>query len=246
MRRPGRPVLLAALGLALAAAPLSRAAAEPPAQEKAPAPQAPSAPGGDCAGEAVARVQARYDGVASLRARFTQTTRNVAFGGESGPESEPASGRVEFAKPGRMRFEYEKPEPSLVVSDGKTLWIFDPVAKEVQVLPVDKGFLSAAAIQFLLGQGRLAESFDIAARECSPDRALLELRPKAEASYERLELQVERASGWIRETTVFDLLGNRTHIVFEGIETGGAPDEARFRFEPPEGVRVLKLEEAPQ
>jgi outer membrane lipoprotein carrier protein len=240
MRRPGRPGLGLALGLALAAG----ARAEPPAPP--PEAKAPAAQRADCRDEVVAKVQARYDGIRSLRARFTQTTHNVAFGGESGPDSAPASGRVEFAKPGRMRFEYEKPEPSLVVSDGKTLWIFDPVAKEVQVLAVEQGFLSAAAVQFLLGEGRLSESFEIAARECGAERALLDLRPKAEASYERLELSVEPASGWIRETTVLDLLGNRTHVVFDGIETGGAPDEARFRFEPPEGVRVLKLEEAPR
>jgi outer membrane lipoprotein carrier protein len=191
-------------------------------------------------------VQARYDGIRSLRARFTQTTRNVAFGGDSGPEAQPARGRVEFAKPGRMRFEYETPEPSLVVSDGKTLWIYDPTAREVQVLPVSEGFLSAAAIQFLLGEGRLLESFEVTARSCEAERAELELRPRAESSYERIDLAVERGSGWIRETTVVDLLGNRTHLVFEGLEVGGAAPEARFRFDPPEGVKVMTLEEAPR
>jgi outer membrane lipoprotein-sorting protein len=113
------------------------------------------------------------------------------------------------------------------------------------VLPVDKGFLSAAAIQFLLGQGRLAETFEISARACGPERAELVLRPRGEATYERIELGVDPRSGWIRESTVLDLLGNRTHLAFEDIETGGAPDEARFRFEPPPGVRVLTLEEGP-
>jgi outer membrane lipoprotein carrier protein len=200
-------------------------------------------PGADCARQVTGQVQARYDGIRSLRARFTQTTRNVAFGGDSGPEAQPAAGRVEFAKPGRMRFEYETPEPSLVVSDGKTLWIYDPTAREVQVMAVSEGFLSAAAIQFLLGEGKLDESFEVTARSCAPERAELDLKPRAEASYERIDLVVERGSGWIRETTVVDLLGNRTHIVFEGIEIGENPDPARFRFEPPEGVKVLRIEE---
>ena len=228
---------LAGIGLAaLLALPPGRGAAEEPAQAPAQAPAA------DCGAEVAAQVQARYDGIRSLRARFTQISRNVAFGGDSGPEAEPARGRVEFAKPGRMRFEYETPEPSLVVSDGKTLWIYDPTAREVQVLPVSEGFLSAAAIQFLLGEGRLNESFEVKARSCTAQRAELELRPRAEASYERIDLGVERGTGWIRDTTVHDLLGNRTQVVFEDIETGGAPDDARFRFEVPEGVKVLTLE----
>jgi outer membrane lipoprotein carrier protein len=226
-RRARRGPLLAA---GIAAAALAAAAQPPP----------------DCAAEVAARVQARYEGIQSLRASFVQTTSNVAFGGDSGPAAAPARGRVEFAKPGRMRFEYETPEPSLVVSDGKTLWIYDPTAKEVQVLPVDKGFLSAAAIQFLLGEGRLTETFEISAHRCAPDRAELELRPRGEATYERIELAVEPATGWIRESTVVDLLGNRTHLAFQDIATGGAPEAARFRFEPPPGVRVLTLEETPQ
>jgi outer membrane lipoprotein carrier protein len=211
-----------------------------------PAPSQPAPPAPGCGAEVAARVQLRYDGIRSLRARFTQTSRNVAFGGDAGPAAEPARGRVEFAKPGRMRFEYETPEPSLVVSDGKTLWIYDPVAKEVQVLAVEGDFLSAAAIQFLLGEGRLSESFEVTAKSCAPERAELELRPRAEASYERIDLVVDPATGWIRETTVHDLLGNRTQVAFEAIEAGGAVDEARFRFEPPEGVRVLTLEREPR
>jgi outer membrane lipoprotein carrier protein len=207
-----------------------------------PAAKAPAAPA--CADEVAAKVQQRYDGVSALRARFEQMSRNVALGGAGGPEAVPARGRVEFAKPGRMRWEYESPTPSLVVSDGKKLWIYDPAAKEVQVLDVEQGFLSAAAIQFLLGSGRLRDSFDVEARRCEGERAELELRPRAEASYERIDLVVDRASGWIRETTVVDLLGNETRVRFEDIETGAPPDDARFRFEPGPGDRVLMVEPA--
>jgi outer membrane lipoprotein carrier protein len=233
MSRRGRVGRAAALGAVLAlAGPVS--AAEP----------TPAAP--DCAAAVVARVQARYEGIRSLRARFTQTSQNVGFGDAGGPESEASRGRVEFAKPGMMRFEYETPEPSLVVADGKTLWIYDPTAKEVQVLPVSQQFLSAAAIQFLLGDGRLTESFHVAAKSCAADRAELELRPLEPASYEKMDLVVDPATGWIRETTVVDLLGNRTRVAFQDVEVVDRVDPARFRFEPPPGVRVLTLKEEPR
>jgi outer membrane lipoprotein carrier protein len=209
--------------------------------EEAPPKAAPASP--DCGAEAAERVQKRYDGIRSLRARFAQTSRNVGFDGVDAPAAAaPAKGKVEFAKPGRMRFEYESPEPSLVVSDGATLWIYDPTAKEVQVLPVSGGFLSAAAIQFLLGEGRLADTFVVTARSCAPERAVLDLSPRGEATYERIEIAVERSTGWIRETTVYDLLGNQTHLAFSDLETNAPAPAERFRFDPPEGVRVLKLD----
>ena len=39
---------------------------------------------------------------------------------------------------------------------------------------------------------------------------------------------------------------DRAEIAFEDLETGGEPDPARFRFEPPEGVRVLVIEPEPR
>jgi outer membrane lipoprotein-sorting protein len=152
-----------------------------------------------------------------------------------------ARGRVVFAKPGRMRWVYVSPEPSLVVSDGETLWIYDPTLKEVQVLSVDAGFLSGTAIQFLLGEGKILESFIVSAESCEGDELSLDLRPKQNASYERLKLRVEKASGAILATAVLDLFGNRTEVVFERMQRNRAPDESLFRFEPSEDDRVLTL-----
>jgi outer membrane lipoprotein carrier protein len=242
---PSQPPAPGARGAAPAEAalPSPARAAEPPAGSALPPEGEPAA---DCARDAAALVQDRYESLRALRARFTQITHHAAFGAQPGPEATPARGRAEFAKPGRMRFEYEAPEPSVVVSDGKTLWIYDPGAKEVQVLGVERGFLSAAAIQFLLGEGKLLETFEVRAAACGAERVQLELYPRSEASYERLELWVDPASGWIRETEVHDLLGNRTHVAFVELEAIAPPPDERFRFDPPPGVRVLTLEEEPQ
>ena len=198
-----------------------------------------------CAEEVALRIQRHYDGVRDLSAEFSQTTRNAVLGSMPGEET-PARGRVVFAKPGRMRWVYESPEPSLVVSDGETLWIYDPTMKEVQVLFVDAGFLSGTAIQFLLGEGQILESFTVGAESCEAEEVVtLVLHPRQAASYERLELRVDKATGAILATAVLDLFGNRTDVVFEKVERNRAPDDALFRFEPSEDDRVLTLPAAP-
>lgn len=198
-------------------------------------------PPADCAREVAARVQARYDGVQDLEARFTQKSRSVAFGG-AGQEME-ASGVALFAKPGRMRWTYEKPEPSLVVSDGKTLWIYDPTAREVQEFSVGRGFLSGTAVQFLLGEGRILEAFEVRAERCTGESVRLFLTPREETSYESLELVVSPTSGDVRGTAVVDLFGNRTDVSFESLQLNRSPDPARFRFVAEPGVRVLRANE---
>jgi outer membrane lipoprotein carrier protein len=197
----------------------------------------------DCAREIAARVQARYDGVQDLEARFTQTSRSVAFG-RAGQELK-ASGVAVFAKPGRMRWTYEKPEPSVVVSDGQTLWIYDPKAREVQEFPVGQGFLSGSAVQFLLGEGRLLRDFDIRAEQCPSATVRLLLTPKQDATYETLELSVVAESGDVTGTAVVDLFGNRTEVTFESLQIDRHPDPATFRFRAEPGVSVLRAPEAP-
>ena len=89
----------------------------------------------DCAseqglGERMAtRIQQRYDGIRDLRARFEQDSESATFGGTPLMAAEKKRGQVVFAKPGRMRWSYEEPDRSEVVSNGTTLWIYDVEAR---------------------------------------------------------------------------------------------------------------------
>lgn len=197
----------------------------------------------DCAGAVTDKVQARYEGIRDLEVRFTQRSRSVAFSG-LGQEMQ-ARGVALFAKPGRMRWSYEEPEPSLVVSDGETLWIYDPTAKELQEFPVGEGFLSGTAVQFLLGEGRIRDTYEVKAEGCGEEAVRLFLQPREDATYERLELLVDAERGDIRATGVIDLFGNRTDVVFDSLRTNLSPDPASFRFEPGPDVRVLRAAPAP-
>lgn len=220
----------------------------------APAPGAASGGAGagseaaeSCALRVAARVQAHYERVQDLSARFRQTTQSVTLGSASAATLE-ATGRVVFAKPGRMRWVYETPEPSLVVTDGEILWLYDPSTEEAQRMRVTGDFLSGAAIQFLLGEGDLEREFEISSADCrepapgeAPLRVGLELLPREPAHYEKLHLVVDPASGQVAETTVLDLFGNRTRVELQAVEVDGHPEPDLFRFEPPDGVRVIDL-----
>lgn len=226
------------------------------AQDASPrlAPSAPSTPstpskGGDCtagAGEAAARrIQTRYEGIRDLRAGFLQTNEAATFGGAPLMTPDPKTGKVIFAKPGKMRWVYDAPEPSVVVSNGSTLWIHDVEAESVTRLAVTAGFLSGAALQFLLGDGQILESFDVVATRCNSERVTLDLIPKRDATYERLGLVADSKSGDVLATSVLDLFGNLTRIEFSEIETNRGPSPETFEFKAPEGVEVLEYNGSP-
>ena len=194
-----------------------------------------------CAERLAARIQQHYDGITDLQADFRQVSRSVALGG-SGAAEEASTGKVILAKPGRMRWDYREPEPSLVVSDGETLWIYDPDAGEVQVLPMSGDSLSGAGLQFLFGEGRLTDSFHVDAQDCEASRPKLALTPKQDALFEKIFLDVDPQSGVVWGTQIQDLFGNRTELTLENIEIDRSPPERTFRFEPPAGTRVQRLD----
>lgn len=202
-------------------------------------------------------VQAHYDAVRDFSADFEQTTRSALFGAAGAGQGPAARGQVVFAKPGKMRWTYTEPERSLVVSDGETLWLYAPELKEAQRLPVAEGYLTGAALQFLLGDGKLVDSFEISADRCPVETAdaagaggrdpvvELELVPKEPSSYEKLGLTANADTGEVLATRVVDLFGNETRIAFAKIRTNTDPDPATFRFTPGPDVEVIELNAAP-
>ena len=210
-----------------------------------------------CAEDVARSVQAHYDSVRDFRAEFEQTTRSVLFGDAAGL-SAPVRGEVIFAKPGKMRWTYTEPESSLVVSDGRLLWIYSPERKEAQRLTVPEGYLTGAALQFLLGEGKLLESFEVTSEGCpfepSVDEAGdelpretidLALEPLQPTAYERLGLTAKLATGEILATSIVDLFGNETVIRFDKIEHNLDPAADTFHFVPDDDVEVIELRGTP-
>lgn len=193
-----------------------------------------------CAEQLAVRVQQRYERIRDLSARFEQVTERVSLGGAGAP-AEIARGVVTLAKPGRMRWSYREPEPSLLVSDGDTVWTYDPGLGEVQRFAVTAGLLEGAAVQFLLGRGRILEEFDVRGGPCDAETAELVLVPKEDASYQRLDITVETETGRVTGTSVWDLFGNVTRVRFADIRTDQDPPPETFVFEPPPGARVLDV-----
>jgi outer membrane lipoprotein carrier protein len=232
--------LLAAL-LAVLAAGDGALAQGADAAAKTPAGSPAATPARSCLDRTVDALQKRYENVRDVRASFVQTTRAAHTGGIA-PEPMRSTGRMVVEKPAKMRWVYEAPEESLVVSDGESMWIYDPAFGEAQRLPVGEGLLSGAAVSFLLGEGDLRRDFEIELVSCEEGRAILELTPREPASYESLRVTADPATGLLSSTRVADLLGNVTDVELSQLETNQSPDPETFRFVAPDGVRVVELD----
>ena len=199
-----------------------------------------SAPGRTDAVVLAATVQRYYDGAKDLHTRFEQTL-TTAMGGKKR-----AAGELWLKKPGRMRWEYTKPEKKLMVADGQVLWVYEPEDEQAFKQELKSSNLPDS-VAFLLGEGKLKDQFDISLENAppaglaQPNEVVLRLVPKhASSAYKSLLFVVDSKTGMVNGTVVFDQQGGESRIRFSGTESNHGVEDARFKFSPPNGTRIIK------
>jgi outer membrane lipoprotein carrier protein len=189
--------------------------------------------------DVVEHVQRRYDGAKDFRARFNQTLTNAAFGRKSS-----SAGEVLLKKPGRMRWNYQQPDPKMYLSDGTTLWLYEPEDKQAFKQDLKSSQLPAA-LAFLTGQGKLASEFDIV---FAPPKTpygtardyVLTLSPKtAQAQVKTILFVVDPKTFDVRESVITDQQGNVNDLLFSEIKVNGGIPDSTFKWAPPAGVRLI-------
>lgn len=184
------------------------------------------------------KVQATYQGLSDLQGTFLQRATNKLSG-----MTQEASGRLFLKWPGRMRWEYEKPESRLFLIDGKTLWSYSPSERQAMSQDVS-GVLTTSPIGILFGMSSLRRDFQVRpivhAGTKDSSECLLELTPKGkDLSFKRVILGVDRGSFFIQRLTVFDLYGNTTEIELSKQKINSGLKDELFQFSPPPGTDVV-------
>ena len=184
-------------------------------------------------------VQNRYGAKRDLTAAFAQESRVASLG-----RPRTRSGRLFFQAPGRMRWEYDGPDPQVIVADGSQLWFYRPDRRQVVVQPMDAAFTRQTPLLFLLGRGDFAAEFTWEERALFPGGGgvvSVALRPRVEApDLVRLVLEVVAGECRLAGTVVEDAFGNVTRLVFSGERGDTGLDAALFRFTPPRGTEVVR------
>jgi len=193
---------------------------------------AATAASADEARSLVEELRAAVAATRTLEARFVQTARMVTTGFD-----QVAGGRVWFAKGGRMRWEYEGDDPQVIVSDGRTLWIYQVRDRTVIRQPLtDLNPAARLALDLLNGLGRLDEEFQVA----SCGARCLELRPKApQPGLDRVQIRLLPDRALPAAVTTFDPVGNRTTVELSGLRVNEDIPADRFTFQVPDGVQVV-------
>jgi len=183
--------------------------------------------------ELAQRVDHHYDSLHSLKAEFTE---NYAGLGVRRVES----GTLLMRKPGRMRWDYSKPEGKLFLLDGKYAWLYTRGDPQVQRIPAKDMDDLRSPLRFLLGHTDLEKEMD-SLTLASVGNGLFTLtgQPKGqEERVARLTLTVT-GEGVITGIEVEETDGALTRFTFTN-EQANVPIPANaFDFTAPMGVPVV-------
>ena len=183
-------------------------------------------------------LQEHYDKIHDFKASFEQTFRGGVL---RGPSSK-GEGTVAVKKPGRMRWDYTKPDRQLIVSDGTILHSCVQDTKKWECdepVPVPRDNDAPSAALFLAGRGDIVRDFKVSRVE-SPVRGgtlALRLDPrKPDPDYEYLVVAFDPATYQIRGLTTRDHQAGESTIVFTDIKVNTNIPDKTFVFTPPRSV----------
>ncbi len=187
-----------------------------------PALQAQSAPA-----PALAAVQAHLRATASMTADFAQTDRN----------GQRLTGKLTLKRPGKIRFEYQKGVPLLIVGDGNSLTMIDYEVRQVQRWPVKNSPLTV-----LLDPDRDLAAFARLMPTGDPGVTSVEVRDPKRPEFGTITMVFTRDAaapaglrlrGWV----ALDAKNNRTRIDLTNQRFNVAVADSAFKWTDPRPAR---------
>lgn len=169
------------------------------------------------------RAVAALRGISTMKANFVQTDRN----------GQAVSGVMTLKRPGKIRFEYEKGVPLLVVSNGKSMYMIDYEVNQVQRWPISNSPLGA-----LLDPSRDVKKYGKLIPTTHSDVVSIEVRDPNRPEFGTITLIFARdgsAPGGLRLThwVALDSQNHRTTVRLSNNRYGVSVADSAFTFRDP-------------
>jgi len=187
-------------------------------------------------------LQKRYEKITTYKVKFHQTLTSPVFK----KVIREADGVIYYAKPGKIRWEYKKPEKRLYLMDGEFFWDYDPSSKLVMKVPMNDALAGDVPHGFLFGAGNLKKDFKLKplakSDESQSKTYSVSLVPKDKdlrSVLSDLVLVISTEDYSVVGSSFTDAQGNVNEYTFSDIVINPELDPELFRFKIPHGAKVI-------
>ncbi len=176
----------------------------------------------------------------SGRAEFNQTVTAPPKDGQPS-RVKASSGTFAFQRPGKFRFDYQKPFAQTIVADGKTLWLYDADLNQVtqRAQAQALGSTPAAVIAAAADLRALQADFTLEGAPARDGLEWVQATPKNKEGQLQSVLIGFRGES-LAALEILDSFGQRSVLQFSKVEVNPALSAGTFAFKAPAGADVLK------
>ncbi|MDX8399849.1 MAG: outer membrane lipoprotein chaperone LolA [Gallionellaceae bacterium] len=158
---------------------------------------------------------------------------------KNGKKIQSASGTMQFVRPGKFRWEYQKPYEQLIVGDGEKFWMYDIDLNQVTVKKLDAALGSSPAA-LLSGNNEIERDFILKDRGTKKGLLWLEAKPKSkDSSFKSIGMAFNAKSELVM-MELLDAFGHKTVMYFSNMQRNPKLSPQLFKFVPPKGADVLE------
>ena len=163
-------------------------------------------------------ISAYFNAMTTAEAQFSQMT----------DEGETSTGRLFIRRPGRMRFEYDPPEKTLVVVGGGQVAVFDPKSRDEPLrFPLRHSPLNLV----LEREVDLAQRNMVVAHFEAESQTAVTLQDPENPDYGFIQLIFTDNPVQLRQWIVQDNSGGRTQIILDSLTEGGRLSNVLFNIQ---------------
>jgi len=183
---------------------------------------------------AIDKLKAFIAATHSAQADFTQVVLD-----QRGKRIQSASGVMQFQRPGKFRWTYQKPYEQIIVGDGEKFWLYDVDLNQVTVKKLDAAIGSSPAA-LLSGSNEIERGFNLKESGSQGGLDWLEATPKGQdSSFEKILMAFDAQSG-LSIMELNDMFGHKTVLRFSAMQHNPKFSGQQFQFTPPKGADVLE------
>ena len=169
----------------------------------------------------------------SAQANFTQEALD-----QSGKRIQSASGVMQFQRPGKFRWTYQKPYEQIIVGDGSKFWLYDKDLNQVTVKSLDAALGNSPAA-LLAGNNEIERGFTLKDAGNREGLDWLQATPKGQDSSFSSVYMAFNDKAVLVAMELNDAFGHKTVLRFDHMQTNPKLPAQQFKFTPPEGVDVV-------
>ena len=186
--------------------------------------------------QVIAAIELRYNRLATMRSEFEQSMEYA------GRQRMVEAGTLYLRRPGKMRWDYNKPEGKIAIGDGERFRMYNPTSNQVRQMRVDETADLRAPLSFLLGRMRLKRQFkNLRIQAIDGEGVLIAEGRTGKEYYSRVEFAYDPADFGLRRIKVYGRDDSVNIFQFENETVNPTLDLELFEFRSPAGAEVLPV-----